>query len=172
VDSVALIKDTNIINPSPCGGTLSLISKATDTVWKLPPDTALPPCGEISTMDMTLITNACWIFRAHYLSFSDTAITPADSTVSPPIPADTVITVYPEKWVFGPCNVNINTLCYMTCKVCQDNPGSGPVTIMRFNCTYQNSGIPDCQTLNYDPRNPPFPDMPAECFKVPCAEHP
>jgi hypothetical protein len=157
VESVVQIKDTNNSNPDPCGGTLSVIAKATDTVWKLPPDTTLPPCGSISAPDMTVITNACWILKDHY----------------PPMPADTAnnIPARPERWVFGPCNVGEQSLCYMTCKICQDDEYNVQ-TILRFNCTWQNSGVPDCNTLSYDPKYPPYPDMLPECFKVPCSEHP
>lgn len=153
IDSVAIIKVDGDPNPNPCGGTLSLIAKATDTVWKLPPDTTIPPCGANTAPDMTLTTNACWILKAHY----------------PAIPEDTVDNhpARPERWVFGSCNVDSNALCYMTCKICQDGDD-----IVRFNCTFQSTGTPECSELSYDPRNPPYPDLTPECFLVPCAEHP
>lgn len=146
IDTVILEKDTNLLNPNPCGGTLSMIAKAVDTIWHTPYDTVLPPCGAISVPTLEMYSSACWIFRDH----------------RPPVAPSTV-----EKWVFTPCSSGNGVMCIMRCKLCQDGDD-----IMRFDCSYTITGVPGCKILDYDPRNPPYPDMPAECFRVPCGEHP
>lgn len=143
IDTVILLRDTVLTNPSPCGGTVSMISKATDDIWHLQYDTVLPPCGAISVPTLEMYSSACWMLHDY----------------RPPVAPSTT-----EKWVFTPCSSGNGVMCIMRCKLCQDGDD-----IMRFDCSYTITGTPECKTLSYDPRTL---NMPIECFRVQCGEHP